>query len=363
MSLPTLTLVISNLNDGPFIDAAFEPIEAQADQLERIILIDDGSDDDSVAQMKAFACRVRQTKVICNTKRLGVIANYNSALDTVTTDLVVFASSNDIILPGLFARSRQILGDHPRAGLSSALVRYMSLEAEPQEVMASPIPLRRDGYLAPETARRILFREGEWTIGNTTIYRVSALRAVGGFRPELFGACDGFASTWIACRFGACFMPRVLAMWRHDPAGYANSTIDMFDRASSVLTTIPELIAANAQIFPPGYAARWRSRWLFAVLVSAANKGPARLAAALKAFNVSGFPTFLGFSPRLARIALLFRLRRFDLWPILVRRMSAGVKQLRTRFNNNIIAQIRSPLNGIYPDANRSAKSKDIREK
>lgn len=322
MTLPTLTLVISNLNDGPFIGAAFDAIERQADQLERVLLIDDGSEDDSVAQMEAFARRVRQTEIICNPKQRGVIANYNAALDAITTDLVVFASSNDIILPELFARSRRMLGEYRDAGLSSSLVRYMSLEAEPQEIMASPIPLQRDGYVPPETARQILFREGEWTIGNTTVYRASALRAVGGFRPELFGACDSFASTWIACRFGACFMPRVLAMWRRDPTGYASSTIDFFDRAGSVLATIPSLIAENPEVFPPGYAARWRSRWLFAVLTTAARKGPGRLAEALKEFNVPAFPALLGNIPRLARLALLLRLRSFDLWPILVRRIS-----------------------------------------
>lgn len=326
MTLPTLTLVISNLNDGPFIGAAFEAIERQADQLERILLIDDGSEDDSVAQMEAFARRVPQTEIIRNTRRMGVIANYNSALDAVTTDLVVFASSNDIILPELFACSRRILGEYPQAGLSSTLVRYMSLEAEPQEIMASPMPLRRDGYLPPEAARRILFTEGEWTVGNTTVYRTSALRAVGAFRPELFGVCDSFASTWIACRFGACFMPRVLAMWRRDPTGYASSTIDMFDRAGSVLATIPELIERNPDVFPPGYAARWRSRWLFAVLAAAARKGPARLAEALEEFDISGFPALLGNAPRLARGLLLLRLRSFDLWPVLVRRL--GIRRL-----------------------------------
>lgn len=324
MILPTLTLVISNYNDGPFIDAALAAIEAQADQLERIVLIDDASDDDSLEKMEAFARRVPQTEVSQNTKRRGVIANYNTALETITTDLVVFASSNDMILPELFARSRLLMGDHPEAGLCSALVRYMSPEGKPQEVMASPIPLSQDGWLPPEAARRLLYREGEWAIGNTTIYRVSALRTVGGFRPELFGACDGFAASWIVCRFGACFMPRVLALWRRNPRGYANSTLDLFERASSVLATIPAIIADNSEVFPSGYNARWRSRWLFAVLVAAACKGPARLAQALEEFEVSGFPAVLARCPRLARIALLLRLRSFDLWPVMRRRLLAS---------------------------------------
>src|SRR3546814_11416058 len=72
------------------------------------------------------------------------------------------------------------------------------------------------------------------------------------------------------------------------------------------------------------YATLFRSALgLCAILVAAARKGPARLAEALEAFNISGFPALFAHFPRLARIALLLRLRCFDLWPVLVRRISA----------------------------------------
>lgn len=319
MAIPTLTLIVSNYNDSKYIDQALESFAQQSDQIAQILLVDDASDDDSFAKMQAFARKVPQTVLTRNEQRQGVIANYNRLLDTVGTELVCFASSNDMILPGMFAHARSMLGQYPEAGLSSARVRYMSLDGEPQEVMASPMPLDHAGYLPPEIARRLLFAQGEWVIGNTTIYRTSALRQAGGFLPQLYGACDGFAATLIAARHGACFVPMVLAQWRRDPTGFANKTLLDLDRARKVLATGLAMIDNNADIFWPGYRDRWRSRWLYAVLNSAANQGPRQFSEAKQAFQISAFPTFVGRNRRLARLALFLRLRFFDL-PVLIKR-------------------------------------------
>lgn len=327
MVIPTLTLIVSNYNDGKYIDQALDSFAQQSDQIDRIFLVDDDSDDDSFAKMQAFARKVPQTVLTLNEQRLGVIANYNRLLEQVSTDLVCFASSNDMILPGLFAQARNILGQYPQAGLSSARVRYMSLEGKAQEIMASPVPLDHAGYLDPEVTRRLLFQQGEWVIGNTTVYRTSALRRAGGFVPQLFGACDSFAATLIAARHGACFNPVVLAQWRRDPTGFANKTLLDLDRAKTALSTAIDLIEHNADIFQPGYRERWRSRWLFSILNAAVNQGPHHLAEAQRTLGTPPLPAFLGRHRHLAKLALFLRHRSFDLPHVIRRRILSRLQR------------------------------------
>lgn len=328
MKTPTLTLVLSNYNDGKFIDTALDGFANQVNDIDQFIFIDDASDDGSFEKMQAFALQMPNVILTRNEIRQGVIANFNRLLEQVHTDLVYFASSNDLILPGFFERARCILGEFPQAGLSSGLVRYMSIDGQAQETMASPTPLDCAGYLPPEVARKLLFDQGEWIVGGSTVYRTSALREAGGFMPQLFGACDGFAAALIAARHGACFVPEVQAQWRRDPSGFAGTTLMDFARAKAVLLTGGDQIGRNADIFLPGYGRRWQSRWLFSTLSVAADKGPELLSAAQEALEFHAIPRFMGKSRFLAKIGLFLRLRAFDLPHVVRRRLFSKMRRI-----------------------------------
>lgn len=324
MKKPRISVVISNYNDGLYIDEALTAIGDQIEDLAEIILIDDCSTDDSVSMMTKFAGRTAKAKCFKNESRKGVIANYNYAQSLVSTELVYFASSNDRVLPGLFSTGRDLMVRYPEAGLFSALVQYMSETGRREEIMQSPWPLHAAGYLSPEQARRFLWREGEWVIGNTTIYRTARLRELGGFDPRLFGACDGFAAATITCCYGACFVPKVLGLWRRNPAGYASLTLRDMDKSRSVMETGASLIEACPNAFPRGYAKRWRKRWLFAIASRGIGLGSQKVDSALAQLMqnrlMSGILDGLRRNPRMAKIALFLWLRPYDLLSVLKRR-------------------------------------------
>lgn len=145
----------------------------------------------------------------------------NLALEMATGDYLVGAACDDMILPGFFEKSLDLLAAHPGAGLCSCLSRIIDEDGRDEGVLPMLKVTDRPAYLPPERVRRVLGTFGNWMQGNATIYRREALIEAGGFRPELHSFSDNFAAQVIALRHGACFIPEPLCAWRRMNTTYS----------------------------------------------------------------------------------------------------------------------------------------------
>jgi len=258
-----LSVVLTSYNYARYLPAALLAVLAQSRPPDELIVIDDGSADDSVAIINSFLGRFAEPRLVQNPSNLGTIANLNRGLELARGEVVYFAAADDVTYPALFARGMALLAEHPVGALFSARSDVIDTEGRVESTLATAIPLSHPGYIAPDVVARILMQDDNWLTGNTTLYRRAPLIAAGGFAPELGSFCDGYVSRLLAARSGACFSPEVLGAWRRHEGGFAWSQTADLTRARQLATAVERRMAADAAVFPPGYSRRWAGRHLF----------------------------------------------------------------------------------------------------
>lgn len=258
-----LSVVLTSYNYARYLPAALAALAAQSRPADELIVIDDGSSDDSVAIITAFLDRFAGARLIRNPSNIGTVGNLNRGIELARGEIVYFAAADDITYPLLFARGVELLAAHPAAALFSARSDVIDAGGRIETTLATAIPLRRPGFIAPATVAAMLLHDDTWLTGNTTLYRRALLAAAGGFAAELGSFCDGYVSRQLAARHGACFSPEVLGAWRRHAGGYAWSQTADFARSRQLAETVARRIAAEASGFPTGYARRWTGRHLF----------------------------------------------------------------------------------------------------
>jgi len=259
---------VPNYNHGKYIGEALQALLTQSRQPRAIYVVDDCSTDNSREVIEHYASLYPHLRATYLTENQGVIKNMNDWLRSVDDEYVYFAAADDVVLPHFFEKSLRLLADHPGAGLVSSLTVLMNEDGNAQVTAKTPRPLSGSGYLSPAEVAKKLYAEDSWINGNTVIYHRNTLLSVGGFNPELEGFTDGFSFRVVALLKGACFIEEPLGKWRLIKTGYANLTTNSADIALRVANNAVGLMNdIYADVFPAGYAQRWRQRWLFGSVI------------------------------------------------------------------------------------------------
>ena len=93
----SLSVIVPVYNAGKYIDKLFDALERQTFQNFDLILVNDGSKDDSEEKIKAYmACTSRKCTYICQTNQ-GAGAARNAGLKACSADFYAFLDSDDLI--------------------------------------------------------------------------------------------------------------------------------------------------------------------------------------------------------------------------------------------------------------------------
>lgn len=265
MTVPTLSVVMPNYNHAQFIGDALEAILKQSYRPMEIIIIDDASTDNSVDIIKQFIEREPIIRLIRNEENKGIIYNVNKLLQLSKGDYFFSTAADDIILPGFFEKSINLLSRHPQAGLCSTLSLLIDEGGNNKGLFGyAGIVSSKESFLPPEKVRKTVLKYGSWIQGNTTIFRRDALVDMGGFKPELHSFTDGFLHIVLSHKFGACFVPEPLACWRKMESGHAVSTSRNPDIQLSVIEHAAELMESDyGELIPGEFTNWWKKKELF----------------------------------------------------------------------------------------------------
>ncbi len=113
-STPAVTVAMPAYDAAPFIRRAIESVLEQRDVDLELIVIDDGSADDTAAIAESVADP--RLHVLRNPRRRGIGACHNIALRHSRMPYVAHVDADDYILPGALRRLLDALADDPTAG-------------------------------------------------------------------------------------------------------------------------------------------------------------------------------------------------------------------------------------------------------
>lgn len=119
--MPTLTVYILNWNGRPYLEACLRALEAQTVRPERVVVIDNGSSDDSIAFVRE---RFPAVEVLANGGNLGFAAGNNAGLRHLSTDAAVLLNPDVVPSPDCLAALAGALAADATIGIAGGKLWY-----------------------------------------------------------------------------------------------------------------------------------------------------------------------------------------------------------------------------------------------
>jgi glycosyltransferase involved in cell wall biosynthesis len=285
---PSVTVVVPNYNHARYLPESLGSIAAQTRAPDRVLIIDDASTDDSLVVISRFVADHPGWQLIRHDKNKGVVAGQNEAIRAVDTDWIGFLGADDALHPSYLEATLAQAVRFPDAGLICACSEIIGI-SDARALRPMMLPESRSAFLGPADVRRILRKGDNYFSGNVSLYRCSAIKALGGFDENLGSFSDAFLARQLALTFGVFFFAEILGYWRIHGQNYSITTATDAKALSEKLAEIRPLIA-RSELFPPGYADLFERRTRFGaarIVISADTAASARAdrAAALLDFG------------------------------------------------------------------------------
>ncbi len=199
MARAVIDVILPAYNGAGVIRSALESALAQDVPL-RIIVVDDGSSDDSAAIARSYGSRV----TVITQANQGVSGARNTGLAAAQAPYVALLDQDDIWQPGKLARQLDLIEAHPDVGLVFTDMRLLRrdgtvvedgfLRTTPPYADLDRQPLGNHAYLLPESLGQAVVRFN-FISPSTTLLRRKAIQEIGGFDPA-FRLCDD-ADCWM----------------------------------------------------------------------------------------------------------------------------------------------------------------------
>lgn len=254
MAKKKLSVIIPNYNHGRYLPLALEAIVQQSYQPFEVIIIDDGSTDNSRDIIKNYQTKYPYIRSYFNEKNMGAAYTSELLLQMVRGDYIYASASDDFILPHFFSKSMSLLCANPFAGLCSSLRNRIDPHGNKIGIEPSIVAKHSASYLPPEEVKKRLVLHGTWILASTTIYRKKALLEAGGFIKGLHSFSDGLITKVIALKYGACYVPEVLTTKRVLEENFSNICCLDPKLLNQIMTTGYHLMNTRYRdIFPEDY--------------------------------------------------------------------------------------------------------------
>jgi glycosyltransferase involved in cell wall biosynthesis len=220
MSAPLVSVVVSFLNPGRFLEEAIESVLNQDYPRWELLLIDDGTTDESAVLARRCASRypdrVRRYQHAGHRNR-GLSASRNLGIRQGRGELFMFLDADDVWLPGRIAHQVSLLERHPKAEAAYGATEYWrSWTGELGKDGLDEIPdlgHEPDVLIAPGTLTTSNYPLGTKTAPsmNALCVRRSTLKRVGGFIEQFTGMYEDqafLAKLYLQCPIvvsGQCY--------------------------------------------------------------------------------------------------------------------------------------------------------------
>jgi glycosyltransferase involved in cell wall biosynthesis len=214
--MPKVDIIIPAYNAARYLAAALASVEAQTFADWRIMLIDDGSTDNTAEVAAPFMERLGQRFKYIKQENQGLPAARNAAIRNSSSEYMALLDSDDIWLPDRLAESLSYLESHPWVGISHSSVAFVDETGKILQTFDTP-QKHGEGMVAPYIYMRKLQLPCP-----TVTFRRSCIEKVGLFDETMRATEDRDLWFRIALHFEVGFIPKVLAHYRVSAASMSS---------------------------------------------------------------------------------------------------------------------------------------------
>ncbi|WP_127128434.1 glycosyltransferase family 2 protein [Pseudoflavitalea rhizosphaerae] len=199
---PLVSVLMTSYNRQKYIGAAIDSVLASSYTNLELIIVDDGSKDDTVAIARNYAAKDNRVKVFINEKNLGDYGNRNQAAAYASGKYLKYVDADDYIYPWGLGLLVQMMEQYPEAGWG--LCSLPQEDDRPYPFLLSPAEAYEYHY-----SRFSIFFKAPLS----AIIKRSAFDEIGGFRPiRMAGDFDMWHR--MAQKFPVVLMPHGMVWYR-----------------------------------------------------------------------------------------------------------------------------------------------------
>jgi len=207
--MPRVSVVITSYNRAQFLPECLESVLSQTFRDFEVLVIDDGSTDNTPDLMRSYGPPVRYIRQM----NQGVVAAYNKGIELASGEYVAFLDSDDAFMPYALQMGVEIFDKHPEVGLSHGQAYLVDNEGN---MIGLKIPYRSKGSFVrsgKEEIKSLIM--GNYITGSTTMVRRRCFGVVGLFDNTFCYGSEDF-EMWIRLtkKHDVAYIDKPLAKYR-----------------------------------------------------------------------------------------------------------------------------------------------------
>jgi len=172
METSIISVIVPVYNTAPYLPKCLDSILAQTHHDLEIILIDDGSEDNSGTICDEYAQKDQRIQVI-HQANSGQSSARNAGLDIATGKYIAFIDSDDYIMPKMFSA---MLAAMTRENADFAICGVQCFDEEGGEISDESDHQIKNGILNNRQALRAMFHITQFTINCNKLYKYGLWR-------------------------------------------------------------------------------------------------------------------------------------------------------------------------------------------
>jgi glycosyltransferase involved in cell wall biosynthesis len=227
--MATVSAIIPTYNHAAFLPEALESVFAQTCCPLEVVVVDDGSTDETAEVLRTYEGRIR----VLSQPNRGVAAARNAGAAVASGELLAFLDADDTWFPAKLERQAARFGVEP--GIALVHCGIEEVDGRGRQLRA-----RLDGMEGWVSREMLLFRRGVILGGGSAaVIRRATFLEVGGFDEALSTSADWDLYYRVARRYPVGFVPEVLVRYRVH-GGNMHRNVDAMTR---------DMLTAYAKVF------------------------------------------------------------------------------------------------------------------
>jgi len=264
----SFSVVIPLYNKRDYIGRAIQSVLDQAEAVEELIVVDDGSTDGGGDVAETFGGKVR----VIRQANAGEAAARNRGIAEASASHIAFLDADDRWTPDFLATIKALIAKQPAAAIYGTGFDV----AEPDGTL-HPALDRANRFIGPSSKLDYAAALAAWCFALTsssTCVRAEKFRETGLFNPALKVGTD--IDMWVRLYLlgGAAFDPRPCAVYHRDADNRSNAQPAFWDKRLLFLNTLGEHCDRDATGRDRRNLKRFLARSTYETLIGMANSDP-----------------------------------------------------------------------------------------